>query len=112
FAATYGIAVLYFLESPVQVVVIADENNRPAGELCAAALAPFAFTKTVLRLSPNQAVPQNLPPLLAQTIPHLPQLHSGQPFAVLCSGTACQPPVSDAGELKRQLEGALSKPTP
>ena len=112
FAATYGIAVLYFLESPVQVVVIADENNRPAGELCAAALAPFAFTKTVLRLSPNQAVPQNLPPLLAQTIPNLPQLHSGHSFAVLCSGTSCQPPVTDASELKRQLQSALSKPMP
>jgi len=107
FAATYGIAVLHFLESPVQVVVIAEENDRHAGELCAAALAPFAFTKTVLRLSPNQAVPQNLPPLLAETIPNLPQLHSGQPLAVLCSGTACQPPITDAKELKRELEAAL-----
>jgi hypothetical protein len=29
---------------------------------------------------------------------------------VLCSGTACQPPISDAGELRRELETALSKP--
>jgi uncharacterized protein YyaL (SSP411 family) len=113
FAATYGIAMIHFLESPVQVVVIADERNRePADPLCSAAVAPFAFSKTVLRLTPNQAVPQNLPPVLAQTIPNLPQLHSGQSFAVLCSGTACQPPVSEPGELKRQLEAALSKPTP
>ena len=113
FAATYGIAVLQFLDSPVQVVVIADEANRQAAdELCTAAVAPFAFTKAVLRLSANQAVAQNLPPVLAQTIPNLPQLHSGQPFAVLCSGTACQPPISDRSELKRQLEATLSKPTP
>ena len=113
FAATYGMAVLHFLENPVQVVVIAEERNREqADQLCTAAVAPFAFSKAVLRLTPNQAVPQNLPPVLAQAIPNLPQLHSGHSFAVLCSGTACQPPVSDAGELKRQLEGALSKPTP
>jgi uncharacterized protein YyaL (SSP411 family) len=113
FAATYGIAVLHFLDSPVQVVVIADEADRQsADDLCTAAVAPFAFTKTVLRLSANQAVAQNLPPVLAQTIPNLPQLRSGQSFAVLCSGTACQPPISDRSELKRQLEAALSKPTP
>lgn len=112
FAATYGMAVIHFLESPVQVVVIAEESKRDQSEqLCAAALAPFAFSKTVLRLTPNQAVPQNLPPVLAETIPHLPQLHSRQPFAVLCSGTSCQPPVNDPSELKRQLEAALSKPT-
>jgi len=113
FAATYGIAVLHFLDSPVQVVVIADEaTKQSADELCTAAVAPFAFTKAVLRLSANQAVAQNLPPVLAQAIPNLPQLHSGQPFAVLCSGTACQPPITDRSELKRQLEAALSKPTP
>lgn len=113
FAATYGIAVLHFLDSPVQVVVIADEaNKQSADELCTAAVAPFAFTKTVLRLSANQAVAQNLPPVLAQTIPNLPQLHSLHSFAVLCSGTACQPPITDRNELKSQLEAALSKPTP
>lgn len=113
FAATYGIAVLHFLDAPVQVVVIADEaNSQAADELCSAAVAPFAFTKAVLRLSANQAVAQNLPPVLAQTIPNLPQLRSGQSFAVLCSGTSCQPPISDRSELKRQLEAALSKPTP
>ena len=113
FAATYGIAVLHFLDSPVQVVVIADEaTKQSADELCTAAVAPFAFTKAVLRLSANQAVAQNLPPVLAQAIPNLPQLHSGQPFAVLCSGTACLPPITDRSELKRQLEAALSKPTP
>jgi len=113
FAATYGIAVLHFLDSPVQVVVSADEaNKQSADDLCTAAVAPFAFTKTVLRLSANQAVAQNLPPVLAQTIPNLPQLHSGQSFAALCSGTACQPPITDRSELKRQLEAALSKPTP
>src|SRR5579872_6706323 len=106
FAATYGIAVVQFLESPVQVVVIEGDDDE-ADELQSAALASFAFTKTTLRLAANQAVAQNLPPALASTIPNLPQIHSGKSFAVLCSGSACQPPVSSAVELRKSLDSAL-----
>jgi uncharacterized protein YyaL (SSP411 family) len=130
FAATYGIAVAHFLESPIQVVVIAGDASSEGGsaergsakgesrkrgpaesaaELQAAANAAFAFNKSTLRLTANEAVPKNLPPALAATIPHLPQLKSGESFAVLCSGSSCQPPVSDAAELKRQLERALER---
>jgi uncharacterized protein len=120
FAATYGIAVAHFLESPIQVVVIAgdsstkdsptkDGSSESAAELQAVATAAFAFNKSTLRLTPNEAVARNLPPALAATVPHLPQLKSGESFAVLCSGSACQPPVSDPAELKRQLERALEK---
>jgi uncharacterized protein YyaL (SSP411 family) len=115
FAATYGIAVAHFLESPIQVVVIAGDGaaQSAAGlraiELQAAANAAFAFQKSTLRLTANEAVEKNLPPALAATIPHLPQLKSGGSFAVLCSGSACQPPASNAVELKQQLELALAK---
>ncbi len=107
FAATYGIAVIHLLESPVQVVVIAGEGSADsASDLAAVATAGFAFNKTTLRLTANQAVAENLPPALAETIPKLPQLRSGKSFAVLCSGSACQPPVSDAAGLQRSLEAA------
>ena len=110
FAATYGIAVIYLLESPVQVVVIAGEGSaNSASDLAAVATAGFAFNKTTLRLAANQAVAENLPPALAETIPKLPQLGSGKSFAVLCSGSACQPPVSDPAELRRALQSALEK---
>jgi hypothetical protein len=108
FAATYGIAVVHLLENPVQVVVIANEDL--GRDLYAAAVAPFAFNKTVLSLAPNQAMAENLPPLLAATIPHLPQLPLGTPFAVLCSGSACQPPLSNASDLRSALAAALLKP--
>jgi uncharacterized protein len=107
FAATYGIAVLHFLEEPLQVVVIG--NDDVAAELYRQATAGFAFNKTTLRLNPNQAVAENLPLLLAETIPHLPQLHAGKSCAVLCSGSTCQPPVTDAGELRRSLQAATRK---
>jgi uncharacterized protein YyaL (SSP411 family) len=112
FAATYGIAVAHFLESPIQVVVVSgDEPAESAAaralELQAAANTAFAFHKSTLRLTANEAVEKNLPPVLAATIPHLPQLKSGASFAVLCSGSACQPPVSDPADLKRQLAAAI-----
>jgi uncharacterized protein YyaL (SSP411 family) len=115
FAATYGIAVVHLLESPVQVVVITEDGDEDAaGELYAAAVAPFAFNKSTLRLAANQAVAGNLPPALAATIPNLPDLGSGKSdarksFAVVCSGSACQPPVTDAAEFRTALEASLQR---
>src|ERR1700688_2502099 len=110
FAATYGIATVHALESPAQVVVIADSKSADqAASLSDKATAPFAFNKSVLRLAPYQAVAGNLPPALAATLPNLPQLNSGESFAVLCSGSACQPPITSAAELERALDSALNK---
>ena len=106
FAATYGIALLHLLEAPVQVVVIAGDDGR-ADLLQKAATEGFAFSKTTLRLAASQAVSTNLPPGLAATIPHLPQLSSGKSFAVLCSGTSCQPPVFEPDELRQALGTAF-----
>jgi uncharacterized protein len=108
FAGTYGIAVLHFLEKPVQIVVIAaDQSNERADRLAAVAGAPFAFNKSVLRLNTNQAVAANLPPALAATIPNLPPLNSGESFAALCSGFTCLPPITDAEALRSALDSAL-----
>jgi uncharacterized protein len=106
FAATYGIATAHFLENPVQVVIVADDEKQGAA-LSTVATSFFAFNKSVLRLTTNQVAAANLPPALAETLPNLPQLKSGKAFAVLCSGSSCQPPVADAEELRRVLEAAL-----
>jgi uncharacterized protein YyaL (SSP411 family) len=111
FAATYGIAVVHLLENPAQVVVVTENGSgETANELYAAAAAPFAFQKSVLRLRAGQAVAENLPPALAATVPSLPLLGKGKSFAVLCSGFACQAPVTDAEGLRRGLESSLKKP--
>jgi uncharacterized protein len=111
FAATYGIAVAHLLESPVQIVVIAEDGDaETANQLEAAAVAHFSFSKTALRLVANQAVRENLPPVLAATIPNLPALGAGKSFAVLCSGATCHPPVFNAAELGRAVEAAISGP--
>jgi uncharacterized protein YyaL (SSP411 family) len=115
FAATYGIAVLHFLQAPVQVVVIAGPESaqsaaKSANTFEAVAVSAFAFSKSVLRLTSSQAVAQNLPPALAATIPKLPQLNSGKPFAVLCSGSTCQPPFTGVSEFQNALQSALKTP--
>ena len=108
FAATYGTAVVHLLESSTQVVVIAaDGDETAADKLYAAAVAPFAFSKSAVLLRSSQAVRENLPAALADTIPHLPALKSGKSFAVLCSGSTCQPPVFEAETLRHALEAAL-----
>ncbi|HXJ90082.1 MAG TPA: thioredoxin domain-containing protein [Candidatus Binatia bacterium] len=102
FAATFGIAVLYLIEAPVQVVVI-DAGDGKADEFQAAADAAFAFAKSTLRLTANQAVKENLPPALAEAIPNLPQLASENSFAVVCSAGTCRPPIFSAVDLPSAL---------
>jgi uncharacterized protein len=110
FIATYGIAVIHFLEAPVQVVVIAGAESEPVANAFAdVASATFAANKSVLRFTASQAVAANLPPALATAIPNLPQLNSGSCFALLCSGAVCLPPFTEAAELRRALDSALKK---
>ncbi len=101
FAATYGLAVVRFIQPHTQVVVVG--NDERAAELYRAAVAPLGLNRAVLRLDADKVVAQNLPPALAETIPNLPQLGAGRSFAVVCSGFACQPPIFETAELARAL---------
>jgi uncharacterized protein len=71
-------------------------------------VAPFSFHKSVLHLPEGEVVPQMLPPSLAETIPHLPDIKQKKIVAVLCSNFTCQPPINDPKTLAKQLEEALS----
>jgi len=101
FAATCGLAVARFAEPHTLVIVVGDDES--ARKLYQAARAPFSLATAVLRLDRDKAVPQNLPPSLAETVPHLPALREKKSFAVVCSNFACQPPVFDPQELQRLL---------
>jgi uncharacterized protein len=107
FAATYAIAVLHLLGSPSQVVVVGEDTT--AEELYQAAVASFAFGKSTFRLTPDQVHAANLPGLLAATLPALPPLKSGRSFAVVCSGSSCQPPVFSAADLRLALADPARK---
>jgi uncharacterized protein YyaL (SSP411 family) len=107
FAATYGLAVVHFMQPHTQVVVVG--KDEAAAELYRAAVRPLSIATAVLRLDADKVVAQNLPPALAETIPNLPALHGGRSFAVVCSGFTCQPPIFDAQELTRVL-GSEARP--
>ena len=93
YAASYGLALRRAVESPVQVCVIGDDAL--AEDLFAMAMARYAVNKSVIRLRPEQL--NELPPALAETLPHLPGLETS--VAMVCRGNACLPPISRVEDL-------------
>ena len=105
FAATYGIAAVYFSQPHTQIVVIG--NDELAEQLYAVANSFCDFDKAVLKLAANEVVAQNLPPALAETLPQLPGAGKDKSMAVICSGFSCQPPISNPEQLRERLSQAL-----
>jgi uncharacterized protein len=101
FGATYGAAGAYFMQPHTQVVVVGE--GEEAQGLYRAAVSMYAFNKATIKLTPNEAVAPNLPPALAETIPALPGLRDSAATAVVCSGSTCQPPVTDPVRLRELL---------
>ena len=103
YAASYGLALQRMVLRAVQVCVIGDD--AAARRLEAVALARYAVNKSVIRLRKDQLA--ELPPALAETLPHLPGLKNDGSFAVVCSGKGCLPPVSTVDESDRSDESGL-----
>jgi len=103
FAATYGIAAVHFSQPHTQVVIVG--NDDLAAQLYNVAASFFGFHRAVLKLAANEAVSQNLPPALAETIPQIPAIRNGKAVAVVCSNFSCRPPISDPEELRKDLAG-------
>jgi uncharacterized protein YyaL (SSP411 family) len=102
FAATYGIALMHLLLPQSQIVVVGEDET--ALQLYAHATSAAPFGASVLKLAFNQVVSSNLPPALAQTIPHLPFLKEQRSAAVVCSAGSCKPPAYSLQDLRDQLE--------
>jgi uncharacterized protein len=103
YAASYGLALQRMVLRPVQVCVIG--NDEAARRLEAVAMARYAVNKSVIRLRRERLA--ELPPALAETLPHLPGLKEGGSFAVVCSAHGCLPPVATADELISALNQSL-----
>jgi uncharacterized protein len=63
---------------------------------------------SVVHLTDSEAVAQNLPPALAETIPNSPALKDKKPFAVVCTNFSCRPPIDDPEELRAILKEAIA----
>jgi uncharacterized protein YyaL (SSP411 family) len=103
FASTYAIALDMNLHPHTQVVIVG--SGEAADRLCDVAIGHFSLNKSVLYLAGGEAVPQMLPPALAETIPALPAIQQGKTVAVVCSGFSCQPPIVSPLELEKALRG-------
>ncbi|MGC2108744.1 MAG: thioredoxin domain-containing protein [Candidatus Korobacteraceae bacterium] len=106
YAGTYGIAATWLSRPHTQAVVVGEDENADA--LLRAAIAPFAVNKSVVHLTDSEAVAQNLPPVLAETVPNLPALKEKKSTAIVCTNFACRPPVSSAEELSNLLREAIA----
>jgi len=105
YAASYGLALERMVQRAVQVCVIGDDAE--ARRLEAVALARYAVNKSVIRFRREQL--GALPPSLAETLPHLPDLKDAElgSFAVVCNGKGCLPPVRTVDELIAAMNQAL-----
>ncbi len=106
YAGTYGLAASWLARPHTQVVVIGEDEKAEA--LLKAAAAPYAVNLSVVHLTDSAAVAQNLPPVLAETIPNLPALRDKISIAVVCTNFACRPPIEDPEELSAVLLEAIA----
>ena len=104
FAGTYGIASVWLQRPHTQVVVLGDD--RIAQHLYAAAVAPFALNKSVIRV---RSAAEKFPPALAETVPNLPGVKEGKSAAVVCSNFTCMPPMNGPDQLAKTLHEVLSR---
>jgi hypothetical protein len=103
YAGTYAIAMRMFTEPHAQVVIIGDD--AAAAEMSSIANRYFRLTRSTLHLGQGQAVAQNLPPAMSETLPNLPGIQEPRSMAVLCANFTCQPPIQSA----LVLEAALAR---
>jgi uncharacterized protein YyaL (SSP411 family) len=105
YAASYGLALQRMVQRSVQICIIGDDTE--ARRLEAVALARYAVNKSVIRFRRDQIA--SLPPTLAETLPHLPQMKnaSSGSIAVVCNGKGCLPPVQTVDDLIAAMNQAL-----
>jgi uncharacterized protein YyaL (SSP411 family) len=107
YAGSHGLALERLLLPPIQVAIVG--TGLAARHLAAIANARYAINKAVLTLSADPIRAAQLPPVLRETLPHLPQLANlgSGAIALVCRGASCLPPAATPEELIAQIDEAL-----
>jgi uncharacterized protein YyaL (SSP411 family) len=103
YAGSYGLALERLLLDPVQVVVVG--SGPEAARLEAMAVARYEVNKTVMRVAPFRLVPGGIPEALAEMLLQVPKPKGSEVYTIVCRGRTCLPPITDAEELLKALEG-------
>jgi hypothetical protein len=101
FAATYGLALLHHLRSPLDVVVVGRADDERTSSLLRAAYDAPRAGKRVFAFEPDIVKARHLPAGLASTLPQLP--FDGVPVALVCEGSTCHAPVQTPAALRELL---------
>jgi uncharacterized protein YyaL (SSP411 family) len=107
FAATYGLALVNHLRAPVQVVVVGRPGDEHTTDLMQAGWQAPRAGKRVLFFEPGTVESRDLPPGLAETLPHVP--FDGAPVALVCEGSTCHPPIQTPEALRELLAPATAR---
>jgi uncharacterized protein YyaL (SSP411 family) len=108
FAASYSLAAVLHTRGAIEAVVTGRADDPIAQQLERAAAETFRFGKSVLRITPEADTKMWLAPALAETLPHL---RADVAQALVCWGTTCQAPISDALLLRKTLQGPAAAAT-
>jgi uncharacterized protein YyaL (SSP411 family) len=104
YAGSYGIALSRLLLDPVQVVVVG--SGEQATDLELTAQAGYAPNKTVMRIDAARLANGEIPPGLAETLPHVPRIEAAEAWALVCKGRTCLPPITDVDKLAAAIGSA------
>jgi uncharacterized protein YyaL (SSP411 family) len=103
YAATFGLALRAAVDGMAQVCIFGADADADALEQVA--LQGYAANRSILRVRSlaglSAELPPELPPALAQTLPHLAA--AGKSCAVVCKGNTCMPPVTEPAALRAAL---------
>jgi uncharacterized protein YyaL (SSP411 family) len=100
FAGSYALAVSFHERGTIEVVVTGKADDPAAQKLERAAAETYRFGKALLRITPETQSKGWLALALAETLPHL---NAGVAQSIVCSGTTCQPPVTEPDALRAIL---------
>jgi hypothetical protein len=109
FAASYAEAAVFHSRGVIEVVVTGRSDDPLAQQLERAAAETFRLGKSVLCITPDTQAKMWLAPALAETLPHL---RADVAQALVCSGTTCQAPITDAAQLRKAVLGAAAAAMP
>jgi uncharacterized protein YyaL (SSP411 family) len=95
FSSSYARAVDAVRSPGLHITIVGDWTSEEIWKLQQAAWGHVAPGKTVETLNAETAAKRGLP-----------LDHNGLPYATVCIGTVCLAPVTDAGEMKKQMKDA------